>query len=64
MKGLCKETQFMVEKILPPAGLEPGTARSTGQHLPTKLPGSQNEAEGLVGSIREYRCMVLIKSKH
>ena len=32
----------MVEMILPQAGLELGTARSVGQHLPTELPGHLN----------------------
>ena len=38
MKVFCNGTLFTVEKILPRAGLRPGTARSVGQHL-TELPG-------------------------
>ena len=33
MKAVCNGTPFMVEKILPRAGIELGIARSVGQRL-------------------------------
>ena len=36
----------MVEKILPQAGFDPGTARSVGQCFPTELPGLLSVPEG------------------
>ena len=33
MKGFVQWNPFTVEKILPPAGIELGTARSVGQRL-------------------------------
>ena len=42
MKGLLNGTPFMVEKISPRAGLEPGTARSVGQRLTHFATGTPN----------------------
>ena len=39
IKGLCNGAPFTVDKISLRARVEPGTARSVGQRLPTELPG-------------------------
>ena len=37
--AVCNGTWIAVRNISALVGLEPGTARSVGQHLPTELPG-------------------------
>ena len=41
-RAVCNGTPFMVEKISPRAGLEPGTARSVGQRFTHFVTGTPN----------------------
>ena len=58
---MCNETLFNIEKVLPPAGLKPGTFISAGQGLTyraTKVPETEETAEGLgIESMYTLKCL-------